>query len=1336
MPDITFDNFNHRSFEQFTQALSVGVLGSGVLVFGDGPDGGREASYEGIVPFPSAAEKWDGYIVMQAKYRATLRKNATDVTWLASQLRGELQKFRENTLLKRPQYYILASNVVLSGVAGRKDSKGGQQKIDDVFEEYDDLKIEGYRVWHPDVMEALLGSNPKLRQSYRGWLTAHDVLAEAFEYFAERSPDFHQTMLLYLQRELRDQRGTRLQQAGHIADEATPLEQVFTDLPFQYQGEIGSQFDDDLDDDDLDDGEVAESKGLLSELLDRCSTKLDQNTLRQERKFEKTSGPKDDRFLILGGPGQGKSTVSQFMAQILRVRILSNSENQNLSADIIPIIQTIEHRLGSDGISGRGARRFPVRVDLPSFADAISRNPENPISLTQYICDHIIKVTKVKVSLHDIDKWLALYPWALFLDGLDEVPPSGNRTDVIKAIVEFWDNAAAVNADVFMTVTTRPQGYNNELDPELYKIVELSRLRQSDAMKYAHSLANIKIASEEQRIAVIQRLSDASKSPTTALLMISPLQVAIMFALIDQGGHVPRDRWSLFNEYFSVVVRREQSKTGPVGEIVKLRIRPIVEIIQKCGFILQCLSERPGHANSFFAMSEFKRLVSYQLEHDGFIDEELEKAFDDIVYVSTNRLVFLEQRVDGQIEFDVRSLQEYMAAVYLMSGREIDIQNRLSEIADRVHWQHVFKIAASKCFAASDTIHLRDTIISMLSSLDVNDEPADRIGLRGASLALSLLEDGLANDVPIYRRRLLGQALKLTDSGAESVSKSLIELSISEKTSLVRDYLALRVSANRKATALGAWKLLHELEAADLGWAGILAEESWSDQLPFALEIATSTHSIIVGRLASRIESTLSCASPRDIRDAFQANTVQGKRRNLAIFTTFPWLKLVAIGRIEPTLKIPVLGDRDAALKLGLQSTQSLSGGDHRAGLSRTDLPATEPWVALRPLTELFWECTPDTVSKALQASVNIPQHDIDALINLPWIFESLLAAAPGETERLRASDEVRRLEFGCPGDWAAAEERLASDGVSIADLETWINGKFLNGNISDLGVPHPNSSTLSVGREREELAWVNDLFTVFTKTKHDPARATLSWLCRHVSALYTPDMTLSDLDSASMVLARFKAHVAFIDFDSVQMVLGQSEDRPCFLKELCGELFSGDLKTVFARNFDAVLWARVCMSNRNLPGLAAVLLHAVSDSRLDRNSALLKEVNAYAEGLADEQSDIFVIKQLLILIASPDYTIPRGLMEENIPNCSPITISAIRRLCGSDIISWHDKAFLLVCAMNIETEPLKSVSDFILLNSALDQRRSCILNQEIWIKLGFQADLFRMIPNNEAQPG
>jgi hypothetical protein len=51
MPDYNLSGLSTRSFEQLIQAISAKVLGPGIVIFGDGRDGGREATFEGTIGY-------------------------------------------------------------------------------------------------------------------------------------------------------------------------------------------------------------------------------------------------------------------------------------------------------------------------------------------------------------------------------------------------------------------------------------------------------------------------------------------------------------------------------------------------------------------------------------------------------------------------------------------------------------------------------------------------------------------------------------------------------------------------------------------------------------------------------------------------------------------------------------------------------------------------------------------------------------------------------------------------------------------------------------------------------------------------------------------------------------------------------------------------------------------------------------------------------------------------------------------------------------------------------------------------------------------------------------
>src|ERR1044072_4061118 len=107
MGDYNLHGLNPRDFEHLIQTLAIKNIAAGVIPFGDGPDGGREATFKGKMMYPSMAEPWDGYLVIQAKYLTRPSgDSAKDGDWAINQLAKDLAKFEDlNRNLPKPDYY-------------------------------------------------------------------------------------------------------------------------------------------------------------------------------------------------------------------------------------------------------------------------------------------------------------------------------------------------------------------------------------------------------------------------------------------------------------------------------------------------------------------------------------------------------------------------------------------------------------------------------------------------------------------------------------------------------------------------------------------------------------------------------------------------------------------------------------------------------------------------------------------------------------------------------------------------------------------------------------------------------------------------------------------------------------------------------------------------------------------------------------------------------------------------------------------------------------------------------------------------------------------------------
>ncbi|RLQ01037.1 hypothetical protein EAD96_24570 [Micromonospora sp. BL1] len=170
---------DERRFEELCRALAVRVLGPAVQAFGAGPDGGREATFDGEVSF---RPDWCGYGVLQAKCRRTAG-GVADAQWLCQTLTSELDQWldprrRRVTDGRIPQYLIVATNVRLSSVAGR----GGIDRVTDLLSAYGQrLGLKGWALWDANQLSAYLDAYPEISRRFAEFLTPGDVLAQAMD---------------------------------------------------------------------------------------------------------------------------------------------------------------------------------------------------------------------------------------------------------------------------------------------------------------------------------------------------------------------------------------------------------------------------------------------------------------------------------------------------------------------------------------------------------------------------------------------------------------------------------------------------------------------------------------------------------------------------------------------------------------------------------------------------------------------------------------------------------------------------------------------------------------------------------------------------------------------------------------------------------------------------------------------------------------------------------------------------------------------------------------------------------------------------------------------------
>jgi hypothetical protein len=724
--NYNFSHLDSQKFEHLIQSLTRKILGNGVIMFGAGPDGGREATFRGEAPYPSNKECWTGNWTIQAKFKE--RDDREDnFEWVKKEFEKEMKKFDERIVkVDLPDNYLFFTNVVLTPVV----KVGGRDKIEKLKEKYK-AKIKNIAIIAYDDLLGFLENNRDIATSYASYILPGDILMLLYELLqkAGKTESNHSELLgRFLETEFLDDLQSRLDHAGKLTSDKINLEKVFVDL-FATKDGIRP--------------EEPGHKKFLNSCIERGNEILRSET-------------KKARYVLIGGPGFGKSTITQFLCQIYRANYLNHTD-QCLTK--LPEVKDFLTDLNEIISSLPICNRFPFRIILKSFAAWVAdknKNNENHTFLL-YLKHRIEKKGHgAAIGIEDIRQLLQTLSFVFIFDGLDEVPIASNRDDVLKEISNFINiDLRRYNCDALIIATSRPQGYTNEFESSKFKHLMIAELNDDDCMLYLNRLLKAIDPVEDDREKHIGILKQALQDDIVSSLMKSPLQASIMAILVKSGGEPPRNKYELFTEYYRVVSKREKQKN--VCKILSEFPLYIDEIHYKVAFILQYSSEVISSPSSTIAFDRFKQIVLDYLKSLELETQEAEDNAEQILQATTERLVFLEEVEDQKIGFNIRSMQEYFAANYYVRNQPDNvISERMKYISKSFYWRNTFLFALGYLFKHKN--YLIDAVESNCRELNGSTDDPDNQSITakcksGSWLALHILVEGIFRGHPKFENK-------------------------------------------------------------------------------------------------------------------------------------------------------------------------------------------------------------------------------------------------------------------------------------------------------------------------------------------------------------------------------------------------------------------------------------------------------------------------------------------------------------------------------------------------------------------------------------------------------
>lgn len=692
--DYLFENLGDERFQEFCSCI-ISTEFPNMQSFPVGqPDGGRDTI---VYEVDTSPEK--SFVVFQVKFVRNANEERDLHKWLTKTVENEAAKVAELAVRGAKSYYLITN---VRGTA-HLDS-GSKDKVNAILES--SLTIPAICWWRDDLSR-LLEKNPALKWSFPEILNGQDVLnGLLFDQLNENKERRLSVIRAYLTDQYHIESEVKFKQI----DLQNKLLTLFTDVPLKVK-KI--------------DQKNKKIRKTLSGIFNSTSEYSEDITGHHD---EWTMGAADfllheqtqnqvSRILLEGGPGQGKSTITQYVCQVHRIKILRKTTDiLALPKNIVSAQTRIPFKIDLRDVASWIEKKNPYKDSLPQ--DYFDKNWRN--ALESYLISHIFYHSKIEnFESTDFLAIIQVSPVLFVFDGFDEIADMKLRQEVIdfinKGIQRLTSNAMSIQ----IIVTSRPAAFSGAVvfPVQNYPHFELTNVTPSIIDEYVGKW--IKASRMQPRDASdLKRLvTDKLQMPHLRELAKSPMQLAIFITLLrTKGQSLPNKRTALFDSYISLFFDRESEKSRLVRDKRDL----IIDIHQYLAWVLHSEAERYRKSGSI-GLDDLKVRLRKYLSDEGHDPTVTDQLFD----VMKERVCALVSRVQGTFEFEVQPLREYFCAKYLYTTAQNstagDVKpgtkpERLHAILRNPYWQNVVRFFAG-CADAGEL----DMIIEELKGLQEDE---------------------------------------------------------------------------------------------------------------------------------------------------------------------------------------------------------------------------------------------------------------------------------------------------------------------------------------------------------------------------------------------------------------------------------------------------------------------------------------------------------------------------------------------------------------------------------------------------------------------------------------
>lgn len=732
--DYLFENLGDEKFQEMCHAIINSEFPNSQAFPVGQPDGGRDS----LVYLNDNVTK--EFIIFQVKYVKNPNKDEPH-KWLTKILKKESKKVQKLIPNGAVQFYLM-TNVRGTAHLG----SGSIDKVNEILKE--NIKIPSICWWRDDISRKLESKND-IKWSYSEILNGQDILNNlVFKHFNENKERRESVIKAYLKDQYDIDNEVKFKQI----ELQNKLLDLFTDVPINVKK---------IDEKNKSLRNILISKGLYNRYKNENRNDFDYANSEEigAASFILNSSIQDGvrRILIEGGPGQGKSTISQYVCQVHRIKLL-NKENERtlLPKDI-----------------NESPVRLPFKIDLRDVASWVEKkNPYNNIisdekfsiiwqnNLESFLIAHISYHSGLdNFTTLDLVSILKLSAVLFIFDGFDEVANLKSRESIITFINKGLSRLAENTSSIQVVITSRPAAFSSAIgfSVDLYPHFELTDITPKVISEYVEKWIKSRRLDDRKALEIRNLVKDKLKIPHLKDLAKSPMQLAILISLLNtRGESLPNKRTALYASYIELFFNRESEKSFLIRDNRDL----IIDIHEYLAWVLHSEAELYRNSGRIEIEVLHEKLNNYLIKegHKNIISEQLFRVMEE-------RVCALVSRVQGTFEFEVQPLREYFAAKYLYNtspysptGKSLPgtKPDRFDAISKNLYWQNVCRFFAG-CFDKGELPMIIEKLNEMQEDEHLKFTNYPRL------LTSQLLSDYVFTQYP----RLLSQVVKLIVSGVQ-----------------------------------------------------------------------------------------------------------------------------------------------------------------------------------------------------------------------------------------------------------------------------------------------------------------------------------------------------------------------------------------------------------------------------------------------------------------------------------------------------------------------------------------------------------------------------------------